>query len=69
VTVPTGGSGPDKEQRMASKQSASVVELYWRWLTVPAAVDGRTPRDNRLSMDDWDAIAHPADWTRLSLAA
>jgi hypothetical protein len=27
------------------------------------------PRDNRLSMDDGDAIAHPADWTRPRLAA
>jgi hypothetical protein len=52
---------------MASKQSAAVVELYWRWLTVPAADHGRTQRDNRLSMDDWDSIAHPADWTRPSL--
>jgi hypothetical protein len=69
VTIPTGGTGPDKEQRMASKQSAALVELYWRWLTVPAADHGRTPRDNRLSMDDSDAIAHPADWTRPSLAA
>ena len=62
--VPTGGTGPDKEQRLAGKQSAAVVELCWRWLTVPAADHGRTPRDNRLSMDDWDAIAYPADWTR-----
>ena len=54
---------------MASKQSAAVVELYRRWLTVPAADHGRTPRDNRLSMDDWGAITHRADWTRLSLAA
>jgi hypothetical protein len=67
VAVPTGGTGPDKEQRMASLQSVAVLELYWRWLTVPAA--GRTPRDNRLSLDDWDAIAHPADWPRPSLAA
>ena len=66
---PTGGTGPDKEQRMASKQSAAVVELYWRWLTVPAADHGRTPRDNRLSMVDRDAIAHPAVWTPPSLAA
>jgi hypothetical protein len=69
VTVPTGGTGPDKEQRMASKQSAAVVELYRRWLTVPAADHGRTPRDNRQSMDDWDAIAYPADSTRPSFAA
>jgi hypothetical protein len=69
VTVPTGGTGPDKEQRMVSKQSAAVVDLYCLWLTVPAADHGRTPRDNRLSMVDWDVIAHPADWTRPSLAA
>jgi hypothetical protein len=68
VTVPIGGTGPDKEQRMASKQSAAVVELYWRWLMVPAADHGRTPRHNRLSMDDWDAIAHPADWPRPKFA-
>jgi hypothetical protein len=54
---------------MASKQSTAVVEPYWRRLTVPARDHGRTPRDNRLSMDHWDAIAHPADWTRPSLAA
>jgi hypothetical protein len=69
VTVPTGGTGPDKEQRMASRQSAAVVELYWRWLTVPAPDHERTPRDNRLSMDGWDAIAHLADWPRPKLAA
>jgi hypothetical protein len=69
MTVPTGGTGPDKEQRLAGKQSAAVVELYWRWCTVPAADHGRTPRDNRLSMDDWGAISYPADWTRPSLAA
>ena len=45
---------------MASKQSAVVAELYWRWSTVPAADHERTPRDNCLSMDDWDAIAHLA---------
>ena len=45
------GDGPDrrdrsdKEQRMASKQCAAVVER-WRWLTVPAADHGRTPRDS-----------------------
>jgi hypothetical protein len=64
VTVPTGGTDPDKEQRMASKQSAAVVELYGRLLTVPAADHGRTPRANRLSIDDWDAIVHLADWSR-----
>jgi hypothetical protein len=64
VTVPTGGTGPDKEQRMASKQSAAVVALHRRSLTVPVADYARTPRDNRLSMDDWDARAHPADCTR-----
>jgi hypothetical protein len=69
ATVPTGGTGPDKEQRLASRQSAAVVEPYWRWLTVPAADHERTPRDNRLSMDDWDAIAHLADWPRTTLAA
>ncbi|GAA1291819.1 hypothetical protein GCM10009609_70410 [Pseudonocardia aurantiaca] len=53
---------------MASKQSAAVVELYWRWLTVPADHE-RTPRDNRLSMDDWDAKARLADWPRPKLAA
>jgi hypothetical protein len=53
---------------MAGKQTAALVELYWRWLTVPAADPGRRPRHNRLSMDDWDAIAYPADWTRPSLA-
>jgi hypothetical protein len=69
VTIPTGGTGPDKEQRMAGNQSVALVELYLRWSTVPAADHGRTPRDNRLSMDDWDASAHPADWTRPSFAA
>jgi hypothetical protein len=54
---------------MASKQSAAVVELYWRWLTVPAGDHERTPRGNRLSMDDWDGIVHPADWTRPNVAA
>jgi hypothetical protein len=53
---------------MASKQSAAVVELYWRWLTVPAHHE-RTPRDNRLSIDDWDAIARLATWPRPKLAA
>jgi hypothetical protein len=60
---------PDKERRMAGKQSAAVVERYWRWLTVPAADHERTPRHNRLSMDGWDAIAHLADWSRPNLAA
>jgi hypothetical protein len=60
MTVPTGGTVPDKEQRMASTQPAAVVELYWRWSTVPADHE-RPPRDNRLSTDDWDAIAHRAD--------
>lgn len=69
MTVPTGGTGLDKEQRMASRQSAAVVELYWRWLTVPAADHGRTPRDNRLSLDDWDAIAHLAVMPRPKFAA
>jgi hypothetical protein len=69
VTVPTGGTGPGKEQRMTSKQSVAVVELDWRWLPVPAVDHGRTPRDSRLSMNDGDAIAAPADWTRPSLAA
>ena len=69
VTVPTGATGPDEEQRMASKQSAAVVELHWRWLMVPAANHGRTARDNRLPTDDRDAISDPADWTRPSLAA
>jgi hypothetical protein len=54
---------------MASRQSATVVELSWRWLTVPVADHERTPRDDRLSMDDWDAIAHLADWPRPKLAA
>jgi hypothetical protein len=45
------------------------VELYWLWLTVRAADRGQTQPDNRLSMDDWDAIAHPADWTQPKLAA
>jgi hypothetical protein len=54
---------------MASKQSAAVVELCWRWLTVPAADHERRPRDSRLSMDDLDSRAHPADWTRPRLAA
>ena len=53
---------------MASRQSAAVVELYWRWLRVPADHE-RTPRDNRLSMDDRDAIARLADWPRPKLAA
>ena len=69
VTVPTGEAGPDKEQRMASRQSAAGVELYWRWLTVPSAAHERTPRDNRLSMDDREAIAQLADWPRPTLAA
>jgi hypothetical protein len=67
ATVRAGGAGPDKEQRMAGKQSAAVVELYWRWLTVPAADHERTPRDNGLSMDGSDAIAHLADWSRPKL--
>jgi hypothetical protein len=54
---------------MAGKQSAAVVELYLRWLTVPAADHERTPRDSRLSMDGRDAIAHLADWSRPRLAA
>jgi hypothetical protein len=54
---------------MASRQSAAVVEPYWRRLTVPAADHERTPRDHRLSMDAWDAIAHLADWLRPRLAA
>jgi hypothetical protein len=54
---------------MASRQSAAVVELYWRWLTVLAADYERTPRDNRLSLDGWDAIARLADWPRPKLAA
>jgi hypothetical protein len=53
---------------MASKQSAAAVELDWRWLTVPAADHGRTPRGNRLSIDDRDAIGHPADWQRPKFA-
>jgi hypothetical protein len=53
---------------MASKQSAAVVELYWRWLAVPADHE-RTPRDNRLSMDDWDAIGRLADLPLPKLAA
>jgi hypothetical protein len=68
VTAPTGGTGPDKEQRMASGQSAAVVEWYWRWLTVPANHE-RTPRDSRLSMDDWDAVAQLADRPQPNLAA
>ena len=54
---------------MASKQPTAVVGLYWRWLTVPAADHGRTPRDSRLSTDDCDAIAHLGDWPRPRLAA
>jgi hypothetical protein len=54
---------------MASKQSAAVVELYWRWLTVQAADHERTPRDNHLSIDDWDAIARLADLPRPTFAA
>jgi hypothetical protein len=54
---------------MANKQSAAVVEPYERWLTIPAADHEPKPRDNRLSMDDSDAIAHPADWPRPNLAA
>ena len=54
---------------MAGKQSAVVVELYCRWLTVPAADHERTPRDNRLSLDGWDAVARLADWPRPKLAA
>ena len=69
------GDGPDRrdlwgrEQRMASMQSAAAAELYWRWSTVPGADHERTPRDNRLPMDDSDAIAHLADWPRPNLAA
>jgi hypothetical protein len=54
---------------MASRQSAAVVEPYWRRLTVPAADHERTPRDHRQSMDAWDAIAHLADSPRPTLAA
>ena len=53
---------------MASQQSAAVVELYWRWWRVPEDHE-RTPRDNRLSMDDRDVIARLADWPRPKLAA
>jgi hypothetical protein len=53
---------------MASKQSAAVVELHSR-LTAGAAVNERTPRDSRLSMDDWGALAHPADWSRPKVVA
>jgi hypothetical protein len=68
VTVPTGGTAPDKEQRMASRQSA-VVELYWRWFDDSGGGSRADAARQPLSMDDWDAIAHPADWTRPSLAA
>jgi hypothetical protein len=54
---------------MASKQSAAIVEPHWRWLSVPAADHGRTPRDNRQSIDNFDARVHPADWTQPNLAA
>jgi hypothetical protein len=55
---------------MTSRHSAAVVEPYWRWLTAPAADQGRTPRNKRLSIDDyWDAIARLADWPRPKLAA
>jgi hypothetical protein len=54
---------------VASKQSAAVVELYWRWLTGSGGGHEQRPRDNRLSMDDSDAIAHLADWPRPKLAA
>jgi hypothetical protein len=60
-TVPAGGAGPDKEQRMASKQSAAVLERNRRWLTSAAAGHERTPRHNHLSMNDRDAIAPLAD--------
>jgi hypothetical protein len=52
---------------MAGKQSAMVVKLYWS--TVPAADRERTPRDNRLSLDGWDAVAHLPDWPRPKLPA
>ncbi|MDT3440730.1 hypothetical protein [Pseudofrankia sp. BMG5.37] len=41
---------------MASRQSA-------------AADYERRPRDNRLSMDDWAAVAHLADWPLPRFAA
>jgi hypothetical protein len=62
VTVPTGGTDLDKEGRMASKQSAALMELYRAWSTVPAA-------DHERPIVDWDAIAHPAGWSRPGLAA
>lgn len=54
---------------MVSKQSAAVVDLSWRWLRFPGADHGRTPRDNRVSTDDWDAVARLADWSRPRFAA
>jgi hypothetical protein len=59
----------DKEQRMARRRSAAVVQLYWRWSTVPAVDHERTPRDDRSSMDDGDAVARPASSPRPELAA
>ncbi|WP_433759127.1 hypothetical protein [Nocardia sp. CA-135398] len=50
---------------MAGRRSTTVVEPYWGWLTVPAEW---MPRDNRLSVDEWDAIAHPAARPRPKLA-
>ena len=68
MMVPTGGTGPDKEQRMARRQFAAGVELCRRWLTVPADHE-RTPRDHRLSMDGWDVIARLADVPPSTVAA
>jgi hypothetical protein len=54
---------------MAGKQSAALVNVHCRWLTGPAADHWRAPRDIRLSMDDWGAIAYRAERTRPRLAA
>jgi hypothetical protein len=54
---------------MASTQSAAIVELYGRWLTVPAASRERRPQDNRLSMGDADATADLVDRPQPKLAA
>jgi hypothetical protein len=66
---------------MASKQSAAVVELYQRWLTVPATDQEWTPQDDRLLLphsfqmmagrapEADDAIARLAGWLRPKLGA
>ncbi|WP_433199765.1 hypothetical protein ACQP1G_07185 [Nocardia sp. CA-107356] len=54
---------------MSTEQPVAVAELNWCWSTLPALDYERTPPDNRLSMDNCDAITHSADRPRPRLAA